>query len=85
MQKRVERNTRMLPTRGSWDVKLCTGSVNFFKVLGLTPPKKDMSNRKRKFPKKKYLQIVIKNKIFERFLLNLELNMTITSIYEAFL
>jgi len=24
-------------TKGAWDVKNCTGSVNFFKVLGLTP------------------------------------------------
>ena len=42
--------------RGARDVKNCTGSVKNFKPLGLTPlpppPKKDMSDQKRKFPKK---------------------------------
>ena len=70
--------------RGAWDVKNCAGSVKFFKVLGLTPspPKKNMSARKRKFLKKKS-PIVIKNK--NKKLLDLELNMTMTSIYEVFL
>ena len=46
-------------TKGGWDVKNYTGSVKIFKVLGLTPPsppQKDMSNHKKTFLKKTYLQ-----------------------------
>ena len=76
----------MLFTRGAQDVKNCTGSVNFFKALGLPPPpKKDMLDQKRKFQKKNISLIVIKKENFGRFLFNLEFNMTITSIYEVFL
>jgi len=51
----------------------------------LLPPKRDMSDRKRKFPKKYISPIMIKNEIFGRFLLNSAFNMTIKSIYEVFL
>jgi len=45
-------------TRGARDVKNCMGLVNFFKALGLTPlpPKKDMSDQKKKFLRKTYVQ-----------------------------
>jgi hypothetical protein len=55
---------------GARDVENYTGSANFFKVLDLTPPlpqNRDMSDRKRKFLKKKKIPIVIKNKISKGF------------------
>ena len=71
-------------TRGAWDVKNCTGSVNFFKALGLTPlpPKKGYVRPKKEISEKNICPRVVENKKSRMSLLNLEFNMI---VYEVLL
>ena len=64
-------------TRGTQDVKNCTGSVNFFRASGHTPlPKKDMSDRKRKFSQKNIWIFLKELRKHVVFLLTLSFGMT---------
>jgi len=75
--------------KGARDVKNCTGSVKFFKALGLTgtppsPQKRICQTEKGNF-RKNICPRLIKNKNSGMSLLNLEFNMTMTPVYEVLL
>ena len=71
----------MFRSRGAQDVKNCTGSVNFFKALGLTPPpKKGYVRPKKEISEKNICPRVIENKNSEMSLLNLKFNMTVYEV-----
>ena len=66
-----EQEVQQIGVKGARDVKNCTGSVKIFKALSLTPLpplllKMDMSDRKRKFPEKKYVQDTAMAELFCR-------------------